>query len=303
MAQGYTQQILNAFRTVPREDLAVLEEELALTGCLGQEYVREKALPPVLPTGGSRRNTILDIQEDEGTRFQEGPAILVYYAPAFMSKASKTDPASGLTILADIFRQARSLFPSSAARAGDSVIVRIDMLKDLDIRTIRESNTAGEVWVLGKTSNKDAQVRRVNLVKHHKDGLNWSTSRVLFGEVPKAPGRSRYWGMVKNAAKKATSWNTVTGTAVARPASSSPRSRTDVRRCFSEKPETQGVPTSRLSMSPVRSSPPDSAAGAPPGSGSSPPGPAGAATPPSSELGPLPAEERRLGGRRASCAL
>lgn len=202
MAQGSTQQMLNAFRAVPREDLVVLEEELALTGCVGQAYKNEQ----------------VGLRTSVGS---PGPAILVYYAPALMQKAGKTDPVGALCVLADVFRQGRSLFPSNPARAGETIILRIDALKDLEVREIRESASPGDVWVLEKVSSKDAQVRRVNMVKHRQEGLNWETSRILFAYVPKHSGtRSENWGLARNAVKKATSAKVTC--ALPRPSSNSP---------------------------------------------------------------------------------
>jgi len=196
MAQGSTQQVLNAFRLLPAEDAAVLEEELMRTGCEGQVFQRE---------GRSPSNA--------------GPALLVYYAPALMQKAGKADPLGAMTVLADIFRQARSLFPLSPERAGETAIIRIDMLKDLEVKSVRQQATPGEVWVLQKVSSKDAQVRRVNLVAHHKEGVSWSTSRALFAGVP----RSSRAGPFKN--KVSSAWFYTEATSAPKPMVSVRRQR------------------------------------------------------------------------------
>ena len=59
-----------------------------------------------------------------------GPAFLVYYSPAFLRTAARTDIVTGLHMLADIYRQARSLWPLSADRAHEYVTIRIDQIKE-----------------------------------------------------------------------------------------------------------------------------------------------------------------------------
>jgi len=91
-----------------------------------------------------------------------GPAILIYYAPALMQKAGKSDPSSAMRILAEIFRQARQLWPMLPSSAGTVVTVRIDVLKELEVKLITAA-TPGEVWALEKTSSRDAEVKKVSL--------------------------------------------------------------------------------------------------------------------------------------------
>jgi len=209
MAQGSTQQVLNAFLGLPHEDASVLEEELARTGCEGQEFSTERKKKP---TVSRNRFVTAPVNHTDGLSCQEqqdaaqrkvdsgGPALLVYYAPALMQKAGKVDPLGALTILADLFRQARSLFPLVPGQANETAIIRIDALKDLLVEAMREQTSPGEVWVLQKVSSRDAQVRKVNLVKHRKDDFSWSTSRVLFMALP-----TPFHGF--NHAQKGMPWN------------------------------------------------------------------------------------------------
>lgn len=162
MAQGDSPEILNAYQGLPARDADVLNTELALTGCQDQQFQRE----------GNQWNA-------------GGPAILVYYGPALLQKAGATDPAGALAVLAEIFRQARFLFPLQAERAGETIIVRIDALKELQVSAIHQKGLPpGEVWVLQKSSSRDAQVHRVNLMQQPKDGFSWKSSRVLFTNQP-----------------------------------------------------------------------------------------------------------------------
>lgn len=166
MAQGDSQRILHAYASLPQRDAEVLNSELSLTGCVDQKFSRE------------------------GTQWSTGgPAILVYYAPALLQKAGSTDPSGALTVLAEVFRQARFLFPLSQDSAGETTTVRIDALKELQIPAIHQRSAPGEVWVLQKTSSRDAQVHRVNLMQQPKEGFSWKSSRVLFAHVPSHSSR------------------------------------------------------------------------------------------------------------------
>jgi len=166
MAQGDSPRMLNAYQSLPQRDTEVLNAELSLTGCADQKFSRE------------------------GTQWSTGgPAILVYYAPALLQKAGSTDPAGALTVLAEVFRQARFLFPLSQDTAGETITVRIDALKELQVPAIHQRSAPGEVWVLQKTSSRDAQVHRVNLMQQPKDGFSWKSSRVLFAHVPSHSSR------------------------------------------------------------------------------------------------------------------
>ncbi|CAK0871302.1 unnamed protein product, partial [Prorocentrum cordatum] len=161
MAQGDSKRVLNAFQSLRQQDREQLEVELAVSGCSGQSYRREpsQALCP----------------SSEG-----GPAILVYYAPALMQKAGAADPCGALVLLADILRQARGLFPLRKDKASETVLVRIDALKELQVSAIRQPSQPGDVWVLHRTSTKEAHVHQVNLMRNNGKNIDWDTSRVLF---------------------------------------------------------------------------------------------------------------------------
>lgn len=140
MAQGDNKAILRAWRHLAKDDADILSSELAMTGSKGQLFRSEM----------------------EGTSPPKGPAILVYYAPALMQHAGATNPKGALRILSEVFRQARTFWPATAAGADETVTVRIDALKELEVHAIMQL-TAGDVWVLVKTTSKDAEVRKINL--------------------------------------------------------------------------------------------------------------------------------------------
>lgn len=141
MAQGNSPAVLRALHLLAPEDSEVLNRELALSGCKDQLFSCEE--PP------------------EGS-VSMGPAILVYYAPALMQKAGRSDPSAALRILAELFRQARQFWPLAPSSAGSTVTVRIDVLKELEVKMIT-AHSAGEVWALEKTSSRDAEVKRTAL--------------------------------------------------------------------------------------------------------------------------------------------
>jgi len=142
MAQGDSERILGALKSLPQEDLEVLNTELARTGCKDQAYLLE-------------RQSELDQQKG-------GPAILIYYAPALMQKAGKTEPKLALRILAEIFRQARAMWPLSSEAQHETVTVRIDVLKELEVREIY-SLGSNQMWALEQTSQCDAEAVKVSM--------------------------------------------------------------------------------------------------------------------------------------------
>ncbi|CAE7300309.1 DEGP1 [Symbiodinium sp. CCMP2592] len=139
MAQGDNQEVLRQFSRLKKADQQVLSQELAITGCLNQKFKR-------------------DSYKDAG-----GPAILVYYAPALMQKAGKQDPAGALIVMAEIFRQARSLWPLSKNQedCDKTILVRIDVLKEMQVSAILEPRPDIN-YVLCRVSSQDAQVKIVS---------------------------------------------------------------------------------------------------------------------------------------------
>jgi hypothetical protein len=173
MCQGDTTALLKAYQQLQQRDRDVLDYELALTGCHNQCYSSED----------------YHQREDYHQSPDKGPALLVYYAPALLQKAGATDPSGALIVLAEVFRQARCLYPLEHDQVSETVTVRIDALKELPIATIHQRSMNGEVWILQKTSKCDAQVHRVNLMQQPKEGFSWEMFRVLFAPAPPSASR------------------------------------------------------------------------------------------------------------------
>jgi len=165
MAQGDNQEVLRQFSRLKKADQQVLSQELAITGCLNQKFKR-------------------DSYKDAG-----GPAILVYYAPALMQKAGKQDPAGALIVMAEIFRQARSLWPLSKNQedCDKTILVRIDVLKEMQVSAILEPRPDIN-YVLCRVSSQDAQVKIVSNLDMKE--IDKATQRLLrFGKSDEAePG-------------------------------------------------------------------------------------------------------------------
>jgi len=131
MAQGFEEQALFAMMSLLDEDLWVIGCELARTACKEQF-----------------------IDAPEAVRHcPEGPALLVYYAPALIQKAGAAEARQGLIILSCVFRAARQMFPLSKHHCEESVTIRIDVLKSLKPSEIRQN-----IWFLKQTSGNSAEV-------------------------------------------------------------------------------------------------------------------------------------------------
>jgi len=93
-----------------------------------------------------------------------------------MQKIGAVDPSSALQILAEVYHQARELWPFSSKDADATVTVRIDALKEMDVAKIFEPE-AGHFWVLSKSSSKDAMV----VLKPVLDlqSMTWEENRIL----------------------------------------------------------------------------------------------------------------------------
>jgi len=138
MAQKSEARVLEAYRSLPAADKAILHEELARTGCKGQNFSLDSNIP------------------------QGGPAFLVYYAPALLQRNATTDPGGALSVLAEVLRRARDLWPLSVAVADGAVTVRIDVLKDLEVEELQRPPN-GMYWCLVRTTDVDGMVKRASL--------------------------------------------------------------------------------------------------------------------------------------------
>ena len=132
----------SALPDAPRETLAC---EMARTGIRGQAYSTRPANSHAAADG-------------------YGPALLIYYAPAYLRGALHDEPLAALLILAEVYRAARALFPCSPtdeARAHGSVTVHIGQLKAaIGAREIVDAAAHGDGWLMVKKGETEAVVER-----------------------------------------------------------------------------------------------------------------------------------------------
>lgn len=139
MAQANAVRCLRAFQELGDDDRAVLSAEMSRTGCSGQSFVEGPGAS--LPS--------------------EGPALLVYYGPAYLQGLGTDRAAGRLCVLAEVYRRARALWPPRPDEASHSVIVRIDNIKALSLRDLRDAAAvSGDVWVLVRHNDQEAAVER-----------------------------------------------------------------------------------------------------------------------------------------------
>lgn len=141
MAQMNADPILQAWPCLPEEDRGVLCRELSQTGCAGQAY--SAGLVPA------------DVRESPC-----GPALLIYYGPAFLQSLGSDDPKLRLGVLAEVYRKSRVLWPLSAEEAGAWVTVRIDVIKAMGVREIQGVAKEGDRWVIARRNRTEAFVER-----------------------------------------------------------------------------------------------------------------------------------------------
>uniref|UniRef100_A0A7S2N7H0 Uncharacterized protein n=1 Tax=Haptolina brevifila TaxID=156173 RepID=A0A7S2N7H0_9EUKA len=130
--------IVEAWVRLDEDDRKVLAFEMALTGIAEQQFAELQG-------------------RDE---FVSGPAFLVYYSPTFLRNAARTDALSGLQMLAEVYRQARSLWPGSRSQAGEAVTVRIDQIKELPPQTIMDAHAFGDAWMLEKQNRFEGVIKQ-----------------------------------------------------------------------------------------------------------------------------------------------
>jgi hypothetical protein len=141
MAQMNAGVVLRAFDEVGLEDRDVLSSEMSLTGCAGQSYSA-------------------DLCPKEVRDRPCGPAFLVYYGPAFLQKMGNDRAVVKVSMLAEIYRSARVLWPAQEEHAAQSVTVRIDCIKDASVADMHQATLEGDVWLLVKHNESEAFVER-----------------------------------------------------------------------------------------------------------------------------------------------
>jgi len=107
-----------------------------------------------------------------------GPALLIYYGPAFLQGLGNDSPVKRLSVLAEIYRSARELWPLSITQVATTVIVRIDTIKSLSIQEIVDFLKKG-VWVLVKHNDVEAFVEHSSTKKLNKFISNGQALHVL----------------------------------------------------------------------------------------------------------------------------
>merc|ERR1712228_791010 len=79
-------------------------------------------------------------------------------------------------ILAEVFRQARLIWPATEGSVDNTVVVRVDVIKELQVPAIRSPAT-GCCFVLAKTSGRDAAVKILEMSQF--EDTDWSQTKVL----------------------------------------------------------------------------------------------------------------------------
>jgi hypothetical protein len=155
------QRLVTAWKTLDKDDVDVLAREMALTGCAGQQYacLGEPGLGKTGLGNTGVGNTGVGNTGVGNTR--GGPVFLVYYSPAFLRMASRTDIAAGLHMLAEIYRQARTLWPFAEGKEHEHVTVRVDQIKEHSPQHVMDGHLWGEGWLLVKHNEREA------IVEHH----------------------------------------------------------------------------------------------------------------------------------------
>lgn len=131
--------IYRAYGRMAETDAAVLRLEMPQTGLAQQVYSESDQLERLLP------------------------AILVYYSPALLQSLGATHADEALQILAEVYRQARAMWPAGSAASGQTVTIRIDAIKDATVEVIQGVYTHGEGWFLTRLNDLEGVVERRHL--------------------------------------------------------------------------------------------------------------------------------------------
>lgn len=142
MAQLNAAPILEAFDRLSADDAELLSAEMAMTACEGQTYS-----PDLIP---------------QGSRLMaSGPALLIYYGPAFLQRLGSDNPVLRLRLLAQIYRVSRRLWPASPEHVGTYATIRIDAIQSLSVDDIRDVASGGSRWAVVRKNRNEAFVDRV----------------------------------------------------------------------------------------------------------------------------------------------
>jgi len=160
MAQMNADKILEGFNELSEEDMTVLNLEMSRTGCLGQSY----------------SDTLCPSQVREQAA---GPTFLVYYGPTLLQNLGSDSPARRLSLLAEIYRCARSLWPTSVCKTATTVTIRIDTIKALSLNQMHESELQGNMWLMVKHNETEAFIELSSTKKLNKFVANQHSIQIL----------------------------------------------------------------------------------------------------------------------------
>lgn len=139
MAQMAAVRVLRDFDLLADDDRKILDVEMARTGCPDQHFSAE--LAPA-----------------EAVQTLAGPAFLIYYGPAFLQNLGNDSAVQRLSVLAEVYRCARELWPVESAKVGVTVSIRIDMIKSLSILELQDVYTKDDMWIMVKHNDTEAFV-------------------------------------------------------------------------------------------------------------------------------------------------
>ena len=201
--------ILSAFRSLPEEDSKVLREEMARTGIDGQIFTRG---PPFSASSG--------------------PAILVYYSPAFVRTLAPGHALEALRVLAEVYRRARQMWPIAMTESGDAshaVTIRIDQIKELKLPEIQAVFAQGESWMLCRKNDNEAVVER--------HSLDYIATDAAKSDKDKGATVLKFWRLEKDAGSRGSGQSRMSRYSKAG-SKASKSSRTSQGVCFAAAPDS-----------------------------------------------------------------
>jgi hypothetical protein len=149
MAQMNAEAFVRDFDELREDDRETLAVEMSRTGCEGQHYSA-------------------DLVPAEVRDQPVGPTFLVYYGPAFVQNLGSDSPVRKLSVLAEIYRCARELWPASPESVTKNVIIRVDTIKGLSTTDLITAKEEGSVWLLVKHNDTEAFVEKSTVKKMNK---------------------------------------------------------------------------------------------------------------------------------------
>jgi hypothetical protein len=149
MSQMNAEAFLHDFDELREDDRETLATEMARTGCEGQHYSAD-----LVPA---------DVIENAA-----GPTFLVYYGPAFVQNLGSDSAVRKLSVLAEIYRCARVLWPASKEKVEANVTVRVDIIKGLSTSDMTAEKANGIIWVLVKHNENEAFVEKTSVKLFNK---------------------------------------------------------------------------------------------------------------------------------------